>query len=114
MVKVFNCLKLVRVLDLDDAPIDFLPDEAGNLFHLRYLSVNNTKIKMLPKSIGKLQNLQTLNVADTFLCQLPKVINKLQKLGNLLADRCNQEIDFSLESIKGVQIQQGIGHLEEL
>uniref|UniRef100_A0A2N9FJ26 Disease resistance protein RPM1-like n=1 Tax=Fagus sylvatica TaxID=28930 RepID=A0A2N9FJ26_FAGSY len=65
MVKLFKKLRLLKVLDFQDAPIACLPEEVGNLFHLKYLSLRNTKVKLLPKSVGRLQNLQTLNILDT-------------------------------------------------
>ncbi|KAM3729384.1 hypothetical protein ACB098_12G007400 [Castanea mollissima] len=54
--------KMLRVLDLEDAPIDDLPDELFKLFNLRYLNLRITLVKELPKSvlpceIGELQNL---------------------------------------------------------
>ncbi|KAL4353502.1 hypothetical protein GQ457_06G000950 [Hibiscus cannabinus] len=49
--------KLMRVLDLEDTPINELPYELMNLFNLRYLNLSRTQVKELPKSIGKLYNL---------------------------------------------------------
>jgi disease resistance protein RPM1 len=65
IVKLFKKFKLLRVLDFEDAPIDYLPQEVGNLFHLKHLSLRRTKVKILPKSVGRLLNLQTLNVMET-------------------------------------------------
>uniref|UniRef100_A0A2N9IQ28 NB-ARC domain-containing protein n=1 Tax=Fagus sylvatica TaxID=28930 RepID=A0A2N9IQ28_FAGSY len=57
--------KMLRVLDLEDALIDELPDELFKLFNLRYLNLRGTLVKELPKSIGKLLNLQTLDIRNT-------------------------------------------------
>lgn len=51
--------KLLRILDLEDVPIEELPDGLMYLFNLRYLSLSRTSIKKLPESIGQLCNLQT-------------------------------------------------------
>lgn len=51
--------KILRVLELEDAPIDKLSDELFNLFNLRYLSLRGTLVNELPKSIKKLINLQS-------------------------------------------------------
>uniref|UniRef100_A0A7N2MI57 Uncharacterized protein n=1 Tax=Quercus lobata TaxID=97700 RepID=A0A7N2MI57_QUELO len=59
--------KMLRVLDLEDAPIDDLPDELFKLFNLRYLNLRGTLVKELPKSVGRLRNLQTLDIRDTKL-----------------------------------------------
>ncbi|KAF7149724.1 hypothetical protein RHSIM_Rhsim02G0080300 [Rhododendron simsii] len=53
--------KLLKVLDLLDAPLDEIHEDVGNLLHLRYLSIKRTKVNIIPKSIGNLHNLQTLN-----------------------------------------------------
>ena len=31
--------KLMKVLDFENTPLDYLPEEVGNLFHLRYLNL---------------------------------------------------------------------------
>uniref|UniRef100_A0A2N9I7S4 NB-ARC domain-containing protein n=1 Tax=Fagus sylvatica TaxID=28930 RepID=A0A2N9I7S4_FAGSY len=76
--------KMLRVLDLEDAPIDELPDELFKLFNLRYLSLRGTLVKELPKSIGRLLNLQTLDIKDTQIKALPHGIGKLQNLRHLI------------------------------
>ena len=46
--------KLMKVLDLEDSPINYLPEGVGNLFNLHLLNARNTKVKIIPKSIGNL------------------------------------------------------------
>lgn len=79
-----SCFRLLRVLDLEGAPIVNVPNELVELFNLSYLNLKGTKVKELPKSIGSLRNLQTLNVSDTNIEKLPKTIVQLQKLRHLL------------------------------
>ena len=76
--------KMLRVLDLEDAPIDELPDEVFKLFNLRYFNLRGTLLKKLPNSIGKLLNLETLDIGDTQTKTLPLGIGKLQKLRHLI------------------------------
>ncbi|XP_050251605.1 disease resistance protein RPM1-like isoform X2 [Quercus robur] len=76
--------KMLRVLDLEDAPIDDLPDELFKLFNLRYLNLRGTLVKELPKSVGRLQNLQTLDIRDTKVEILPCEIGELQNLRHLI------------------------------
>jgi disease resistance protein RPM1 len=83
--KLFKKFKLLKVLDFEDAPIDYIPQEVGNLFHLKHLSLKRTKAKILPKSVGRLQNLHTLNVVETAVCELPIEIFRLYKLRQILA-----------------------------
>nr|XP_023871995.1 disease resistance protein RPM1-like [Quercus suber] len=51
MSKFLQNFKLVKVLDFENTPLDHLPEEVGDLFHLRYLDLDNTKVKTLPNSI---------------------------------------------------------------
>ncbi|CAL5416983.1 unnamed protein product [Camellia sinensis] len=106
--------KLLKVLDLEDAPLDQLHEEVGNLFLLRYLSIRNTKVKIIPKSIGKLHNLQTLDLKHSPVRELPSDISRLHKLRHLLAYSRNYESEYWVDLIVGVKIQGGIGGLEEL
>ena len=79
-VSFLKKLKLLKVLDFENSPLDGLPKEIGNLYHLEYLNLRGTDVKMLPKSVGKLYNLQTLDVSDTLVRELPIEINKLKNL----------------------------------
>ncbi|XP_075644273.1 disease resistance protein RPM1-like [Castanea sativa] len=106
--------KLLKVMDFEDAPLDCIPEDVGNLFHLRYLSLRSTKVKMLPKSIGKLRNLETLDLKHSLVFDIPVEINMLHKLRHLIAYHRNNRIDFSLACEKGVKIQKGIGCLKDL
>ncbi|KAK8564483.1 hypothetical protein V6N12_036606 [Hibiscus sabdariffa] len=76
--------KLMRVLDLEDTPINELPDELVNLFNLRYLNLTRTQVKELPKSIGRLYNLQSLVMKETQIKELPEGIVKLKNLRHLI------------------------------
>ncbi|PON67086.1 NB-ARC domain, LRR domain containing protein [Parasponia andersonii] len=138
LTTLFQKFKLLKVLNFQNAPIDYLPEEVGTLFHLRYLNLLGTKIEVLPKSIGKLcnlqvlnlrytlvhrlpksigklHNLQTLNLMDTFVRELPVEINKLQNLRHISAT-CKERttvLPYSGGSL-GVKIQEGFGYLENL
>ncbi|XP_059438808.1 disease resistance protein RPM1-like [Corylus avellana] len=114
MVKLFKKFNLLKVLDFEDAPIDYLPQEVGNLFHLKCLSLRRTKVKILPKSMGRLQNLQTLNVMETPVCELPIEIFRLYKLRHILAHSHDFEIESSLFAMKGVKVHDGVGCLRDL
>jgi len=114
IVKLFKKFKLLKVLDFEDAPIDYLPQEVGNLFHLKNLSLRRTKVKILPKSVGRLQNLQTLNVLETAVRELPIEILRLYKLRHILALSHDFEIKSSFHSMQGVKIHEGVGCLKDL
>jgi disease resistance protein RPM1 len=114
IVKLFKKFKLLKVLDFEDAPIDYLPQEVGNLFHLKNLNLRRTKVKILPKSVGRLQNLQTLNVLETAVHELPIEIFRLYKLRHISAHSRDFEIKNSFHSERGVKIHEGIGCLNNL
>ncbi|KAL6339333.1 hypothetical protein AAG906_028060 [Vitis piasezkii] len=108
---------LLEVLHLDDSGLDSIPENLGNLLHLRYLSLRNTKVRMLPRSIGKLQNLQTLDLKYTLVEDLPVEINRLKKLRNILV----QNYDFDgigcleeLQKLSCVEANHGAGVIKEL
>ncbi|KAK9928110.1 hypothetical protein M0R45_025264 [Rubus argutus] len=79
-----NGFRLLRVLDLETAPIKTFPKEIMDLFYLSYLSLRKTRVKVIPRSIGNLQNLETLDLKKTHVSELPVEILKLQKLRHLL------------------------------
>ncbi|CAL5428468.1 unnamed protein product [Camellia sinensis] len=102
--------KLLKTLDLQDAPLDQLHEEVGNLFLLRYLSIRRTNVGIIPKSIGKLQNIQTLDMNYSFVRELPFDTSRLHKLRHLAYSYNDESISLGL----GVKIEGGIGGLEEL
>ncbi|KAK2977917.1 hypothetical protein RJ640_000921 [Escallonia rubra] len=106
-------LRLIRVLYLENVPIEKLSDEVGDLFNLSYLNLKGTKLKELPKSIGRLSNLETLDIRDTKIDVVPDGIGKLQKLQNLLAYHHNPNVDdFSF--ISGIKFPSSICKLKSL
>ncbi|XP_065616559.1 disease resistance protein RPM1-like [Quercus suber] len=105
--------KMLRVLDLEDAPIDELPDEVFKLFNLRYLNLKRTLLKKLPNAIGRLLNLQTLDLTDTQIETLPRGIGKLQNLRHLLMFRYTGNWNDFLYYI-GMQAPSNFARLKNL
>ncbi|CAL5430717.1 unnamed protein product [Camellia sinensis] len=106
--------KLLKVLDLQNAPLHRLHEEVGNLFLLRFLSIRRTNVGIISKSIGKLHNLQTLDLKHSPVRELPFDISRFHKLRHLLAYSRNHESNYLVDYIVGVKIHGGIGGLEEL
>ena len=86
LLTCFANFKLMRTMDCEGVPIDYIPKEVGNLFHLKYLSSRDTNVQMLPKSISKLHNLETLDLKCSLVSKLLEEINGLRKLQYLAAD----------------------------
>nr|XP_023880003.1 disease resistance protein RPM1-like [Quercus suber] len=105
--------KMLRVLDLEDAPINELPDEVFKLFNLRYLNLRGTLLKKIPNSIGRLLNLQTLDIRDTQIETLPHGIGKLQNLRHLIMYRFTRNWN-DFRHFTGMQIPPNIGRLKNL
>ncbi|GFY91963.1 hypothetical protein Acr_08g0003590 [Actinidia rufa] len=111
---LFSNFKLLKTLDFENAPLRCLPEEVGNLFHLKYLSLRDTKTEVLPQSIGRLQNLLTLDLKRSLVSELPVEINRLHKLRHLLVYYVDEKIESGVDRQQGVKIHEGFGRLEAL
>ncbi|PRQ20784.1 putative P-loop containing nucleoside triphosphate hydrolase, leucine-rich repeat domain, L [Rosa chinensis] len=77
-------LKCLRTLNLSDTNIQQLPEEIGDLTHLRYLDLTrNNNLTRLPDGVCNLYNLQTLRLDDCDLEELPDNMGKLINLKHL-------------------------------
>ncbi|KAK3009632.1 hypothetical protein RJ639_015171 [Escallonia herrerae] len=113
--EIVDNFKLLRVLDLQDAPLDEFPEYVVSLTLLRYLSLRNaTKIKEVPKSIKKLLCLETLDLRQTGVTKLPEQILHLHNLRHLLAYRYDVKNYVDFDSVQGVEIFAGIEYLTNL
>ncbi|GMY32039.1 disease resistance protein RPM1-like [Fagus crenata] len=110
----FANFKLMKTMDFEGAPIDYIPEEVGNLFHLKYLSLRYTKVENLPKSIGKLKNLETLDLKYSLMFELPVEISGLSKLRYLAAYFENNDMEYNINFQRGLKIHTGIGCLQSL
>ncbi|XVF23580.1 hypothetical protein REPUB_Repub13aG0051100 [Reevesia pubescens] len=71
-----SCLRVLSLANYKN--INELPEEIGNLKHLRNLDLSRTSIARLPNSVSTLYNLQTLSLNGCFkLVELPKDMGKL-------------------------------------
>ncbi|KAK4435541.1 Disease resistance protein RPM1 [Sesamum alatum] len=108
--------RLLRVLELMDAPIDNLPRTLGKLFNLRYLGLKGTKISELPTTIGRLRNLLTLDIRRTLVKVLPREIGKLRNLRHLLiyAGSYEEGFFYYIRGLKGPNSIVKLKHLQVL
>ncbi|GAB4837405.1 hypothetical protein Ancab_039597 [Ancistrocladus abbreviatus] len=80
--KLLRVLTLYRVKTHDG----YLPNELGNLRHLRYLALLDSDINTLPESIGNLSNLLYLEYDPAYVRErgpLPNVLWKMKQLRHL-------------------------------
>lgn len=109
-----NGCRLLKVLDLQDAPLELFPAEIVNLYHLKYLSLKNTKVKNIPGSIKKLQNLETLDLKHSHVTELPVEILELHRLRHLLVYRYEVESYAHFHSRHGFKLPAAIGCMQSL
>ncbi|KAK9209948.1 hypothetical protein WN944_002317 [Citrus x changshan-huyou] len=106
--------KLMKVLDLEDAPVDYLPEGVRDLFNLHYLSVKNTKVERIPKSIGNLLSLETLNMKNTLVRELPVEIRNLKRLRYLMVYQYNYTLGATVVGEAVAKVHRGFGSLTNL
>ncbi|KAH7835656.1 hypothetical protein Vadar_028456 [Vaccinium darrowii] len=111
---LLHAFKLVRVLDLRDAPLDKFPEDIILLKLLRYLCLRNTQIKKIPTSIKELSYLETLDLKQTKVTILPEAILQLRNLRHLLIYWYGVKNYVTWDSVVGVKIARGIGALTNL
>ncbi|XP_022733824.1 disease resistance protein RPM1-like isoform X2 [Durio zibethinus] len=113
---ILSGFSILKVLDLEGAPLDKFPNAITRLILLKYLSLKNTNIRKLPKSIKKLQNLETLDLKQTFVMELPKTIIKLEKLRHLLVYRydAKNQVSILLQGCKACRRIGGLLSLQKL
>ncbi|ONI05814.1 hypothetical protein PRUPE_5G025300 [Prunus persica] len=107
-------LRLLKVLDLEAAPLKMFPREILDLFYLSYLSLRKTQVKFIPRGIGNLQNLLTLDLKKTNVTELPLEILKLEKLCHLLVYRLKIESYAHFYSKSGFKALSSLGDLQSL
>lgn len=97
--------RLLKVFDFENGEFDCVPENWGNLIHLKYLSLRYSWIETdsLPKSIGKLLNLETLDIRNASFSEMPKEICNLTNLRHLLG--------FEM---KLFQLKNGLGGMTNL
>ncbi|KAH6786235.1 hypothetical protein C2S52_005787 [Perilla frutescens var. hirtella] len=114
-VKCLVKLKLIKVMDVQGAPLTEFPKQITRFTLMRYLSFRDTNIQTIPSSIEKLSYLETLDLKRTNVTELPKEISHLHNLCHLLVYKKNDHQAANFNSVQGVKLHEaGIGKLEKL
>ncbi|KAH8495325.1 hypothetical protein H0E87_018491 [Populus deltoides] len=99
-------MHFLLVLDLR-GEIECLPDELGDLIHLRYLGLYGSNLNELPGTLGNLKRLQTLDIRwCRQLRKLPIQILHIQQLRHLLMSDSINDCE--------IRVPKGIGTLVNL
>ncbi|XP_073142667.1 disease resistance protein RPM1-like isoform X2 [Henckelia pumila] len=107
--KVLGHCKLLKVLNLDEAPMETIPKEVFKLYHLKYLCLSRTNVKGIPKAIGNLQNLETLDLEQSEVIELPIEILKLRRLRHLLIGSKHYATPELFDWFQGLKMPYEIG-----
>ncbi|CAN0838903.1 Disease resistance protein RPM1 [Linum grandiflorum] len=99
--------RLLRVLDMENAPVFALSKDIDVLYNLKFLSLSHTKIKSLANTIENLASLETLDVTSTDVKSLPSEIIKLENLRHLLAGNLRFGRLLTYDGLKGVKVPSG-------
>ncbi|KAF9620053.1 hypothetical protein IFM89_010703 [Coptis chinensis] len=107
---VFHEKKFLRVLDLEDVHIKNIPDELGDMIHLRYLGLKNSDIDALPESVTNLRNLQTLDIRwNGKITDISSSILKLVQLRHLKMFK-----NWGINGVREILVPTDIGRSENL
>ncbi|CAN6819947.1 unnamed protein product [Brassica oleracea] len=99
-------MKLLRVLDLEGAQIKGgkLPDDVGDLIHLRNLSLRLTNVKELTSCIGNLTLMITLDLFVKGRLYIPDVIWKLKRVRHLcMPSELDPRTKLNLSTLRNLQ-----------
>ncbi|KAF8673196.1 hypothetical protein HU200_048746 [Digitaria exilis] len=99
--------KFLRVISVWGLRIQKLPDEIGDMIHLRYLCVDSMDLKKLPSSIKRLLNLQTLDIRGTQVEEIHRSFWKIKTLRHVLADNLTLP-EFIMEELDELQTLHGV------
>ncbi|KAI0514231.1 hypothetical protein KFK09_010266 [Dendrobium nobile] len=87
LTKIFETLRTIRLLCINNQHLKLIPEEIGYLRHLRYLKIARTSVAQLPRSLSNLYHLMFiiydkggLRIHNDFL---PKDLNNLFNLRHL-------------------------------
>jgi hypothetical protein len=84
-LKFLRWSKFLRVLSVKGLGLEELPDELGDMIHLRYMCINCPDLRYLPPGIARLINLQTLNISNTQVEEIDESIWKIKTLRHVQA-----------------------------
>uniref|UniRef100_A0ACD6ALK5 Uncharacterized protein n=1 Tax=Avena sativa TaxID=4498 RepID=A0ACD6ALK5_AVESA len=77
--------KFLRVISVKGLRLVELPDELGDMIHLRYMRIDCLDLRYLPPSIARLINLQTLDISNTQVEEIDQSFWKIKTLRHVLA-----------------------------
>ncbi|PON70333.1 NB-ARC domain, LRR domain containing protein [Trema orientale] len=90
LLRRFQKLRVLKFENISYGYVGKLPEEIGELVHLRFLSLKGSHVEQVPSSIGNLIFLQTLDLRTNWKSEFPNVLRRLKQLRHLyLPLRCH-------------------------
>jgi hypothetical protein len=124
-LKFLRWSKFLRVLSVKGLRLVELPDEIGDMIHLRYMRLDCPDLRCLPPGIGRLINLQALNISNTQVEEIDQSFWKIKTMRHVLAkslalpamcdDNDEEEAGSELQTLHGVKpVASGSGEWSPL
>ncbi|XP_011881455.1 PREDICTED: leucine-rich repeat protein 1-like [Vollenhovia emeryi] len=106
------CLQSLRILDLSNNNISYLPKELGTLPHLQQLLLSNNNLGKSPRSkwawleqTAIKHNLYFLDISGNLLTELPVQIKNLKALGHLkVSQNALTHLPHNIKALKNLKI----------
>ncbi|XP_030045599.1 leucine-rich repeat-containing protein 69 [Microcaecilia unicolor] len=108
---IFDGLQNLKILNLNNNKITYIPSQIYRLRSLRHLSLNGNQLKYIPKEFGLMEDLFELQLAKNQLVDLPEDIGCMTNLCILCLSR-NQlsELPEKLCELKNLKILDVAGN----
>lgn len=102
---VFTLSDVLRSLDISKNKIVILPDEIGNLKHVKQLNLEANRIEVLPISLTNLKKLEILNCSSNRLPGLPQSFGNLSNLKQIyLSSNKMRKFPTQLYGLKNLEV----------
>ncbi|KAH0452271.1 hypothetical protein IEQ34_019570 [Dendrobium chrysotoxum] len=72
LIEIFKASRCLRLLYIRTDKLEMIPEEIGNLIHLRYLKIDGYNLTRLPRSLSNLYHLQYI-IYDGWVSSQPEV-----------------------------------------
>ncbi|XP_042006971.1 putative disease resistance protein RGA3 [Salvia splendens] len=102
----------LRVLDIDESSIEYLPDWIGELLHLQTRRACNSELKKLPSTLKKLRNLRHLYIEKDV--ELFAEIGLLTSLRTLKFFRVGDKNGYKIEELGSLNCLKGKLQIDNL
>uniref|UniRef100_A0A0D9XR58 NB-ARC domain-containing protein n=1 Tax=Leersia perrieri TaxID=77586 RepID=A0A0D9XR58_9ORYZ len=105
--------KFLRVISIGGISLSELPNEIGDMIHLRYLGVTCPELENLPLNIAKLLNLQTLDIRNSKVKTIAPKFWRIKTLRHVIAKQLQLLLPNSVGNLNNLQTLHGVTPAEK-